>query len=57
MKGVILVCLFYGSLPFLLLTLFSLLSSGFPVFPLIVGGAMAVVTHRGKGQRRSHYQR
>jgi hypothetical protein len=57
MKGVILVCLFYGSLPFLVLALFSLLSSGFPVFPLIVGGVMAAVAHRGKGQRGSHYQR
>jgi hypothetical protein len=55
MKGVILVCLFYGSLPFLVLALFSLLSSGFPVFPLIMGVALFIAFCRDGGHRNSHY--
>lgn len=57
MKGIIAICLIYCGLPIAVLALFALASSGFPLFPLIVGGAMAAVAHRGKGQRGSHSQR
>jgi hypothetical protein len=57
MKGIILVCLFYGSLPFLLLALFSLLSSGFPVFPLVTGVALFIAFCRESSQRGSHFPR
>jgi hypothetical protein len=57
MKGVILVCLFYGSLPFLVLALCSLLTSGFPVFPLITGLALLIAFCRDSSQRGSHFPR
>ena len=37
MKGVLLLCVIYALLPLALLYLFSLLSSGFPVGPLLIG--------------------
>jgi hypothetical protein len=57
MKGVILVCLFYGSLPFLVLALCSLLTSGFPVFPLIMGLGLFIAFCRDSSQRGSHFPR
>jgi hypothetical protein len=55
MKGVILLCLIYCGLPIGLLALFSLLSSGFPVFPLITGVALFIAFCRDGGHRNSHY--
>lgn len=40
MKGVFLVCVIYMLLPIMLLYLFYLFSSGFPIFPLLIGLAI-----------------
>jgi hypothetical protein len=41
MRGVILCCLLYACLPVTVLWVLSLASSGFPIFPLIVGLGLA----------------
>jgi hypothetical protein len=55
MKGVILLCLIYCGLPIGLLALFSLLSSGFPVFPLVMGVGLFIALCRDSNHRGSHY--
>jgi hypothetical protein len=50
MRGVIAVCVIYMLLPITLMYLFSLFSSGFPVFPLLTG--LAIWWSNRKDQRR-----
>ena len=51
MRGVLICCLIYAITPMLLLWVFSLMSSGFPVFPLAIGVAMAIhVRKRSRSQ-------
>ena len=50
MKGVIAVCVIYMLLPITLMYLFSLISSGFPILPLLTG--IAIWWSHRQDQRR-----
>jgi hypothetical protein len=54
MRGILLVCLFYCSVPLAFLLLCSLIGSGFPVLPLAVGVSIWLGT-RNKGHRGGHF--
>jgi len=48
MRGIFLLCLFYTSVPLLVLGLLSLAGSGFPVFPLLTGLAIWYGSRKGR---------
>ncbi len=51
MRGVLICCLIYAITPMVLLWVFSLMSSGFPVLPLVVGVGLAIQARKRSRSR------